>query len=93
MTSLLELLIYESMLACGMDAQQAAGAARKVAGDVRKAIPHVAESEDRAERDRRIYELRASGVSVKDLSDRFGLSRGHVHEIVHDDMIRRRSVA
>lgn len=92
MTSLLELLIYESMLACGMDATKATQAARKAAGDVRKAIPHVAESEDRAERDRRIYELRAT-MTESQLAGRFGISIRRVQQIVKDQHEQRPKIA
>ena len=92
MTSLLELLIYESMLACGMDATKATQAARKAAGDVRKAIPHVAESEDRAERDRRIYELRATMTEAQ-LAERFTLSTRRIKQIVREQCLSRRHVA
>ena len=45
---------------------------------------------DSAARYKQIYELRTSGVSVKDICDRFGISRQTCHAAVRKELLSRR---
>lgn len=87
MPDLLEYLIYETMREQGHDDPKAA---RLAAESVRKALPGMGERLDRAERDRRIYELRAT-MSERDVAERFGVCRQRVRQIVKEQMLLIRS--